>query len=77
MWAAPKFYRKYNLKIFTFYSRISNKDKKRWDVEFISEKLKKEHVKKAFICGPTRFLNDIKKILLESTKVEADKIHLI
>ena len=70
--------RKYNMNIFTFYSRISNKNVKRWDQEFINEKLKnEENIKKAFICGPTKFLNDIKQILLDSEMVRSDIIHLV
>ena len=70
--------KKYNLNVFKFYSRISSGDKIRWDKNFVVEKLGKlEEIKKIFICGPTRFLDDIKKSILESEIVGIEKIHLV
>ena len=72
------FDKKYKLNIFTFYSRISNKNDKRWDLKFINEKLKyEENIKKAYICGPVGFLNHIKKLLLDTTKLRVETIHLV
>ena len=70
--------KKYNLNVFKFISRVSSKDKERWDTVFVNEKLEKiDKVKKAFICGPVRFLNDMKAILLQTGKISEDKIHLV
>ena len=70
--------KKYSLNVFKFYSRISSKDKKRWDKDYIVEKLGKfENINKVYICGPTRFLDDIKQSVLDAEIVGVEKIHLV
>jgi len=69
---------KYNLNIFEYHSRISTQGKKRWDTSFIQDKLGKEKtIEKVFICGPTKFLEDIKGHVLESKLVTENQIHLV
>ena len=78
MWENLSFDKKYKLNIFTFYTRISNKNDIRWNLKFIKEKLKnEENIKKAYICGPIWFLNNIKKLLLDTTKLRVEIIHLV
>jgi hypothetical protein len=73
-----EFDKKYNINVFKFFPRISVKDKKRWDFEYVNEKLDKvEKINKAFICGPTTFRNDMKQILLSTKKVDPTCIQLV
>jgi len=67
----------YKMNVFNFYRRISNKDK-RWDKNYIKSILMKEtKIKNVYVCGPTGFLTDIKKILLEVDNVIPSNIHLV
>jgi hypothetical protein len=49
----------YNLNIFKYFVRFSNKSEMRWDSDYLSKTLSsyKNQISKAFICGPTRFLD--------------------
>ncbi len=69
----------YNLNIFKYYVRFSNKNEMRWDTDYLSKTLSshKNQITKAFICGPTRFLDDIKKSLIDGMIVEKEKIILV
>lgn len=70
--------KKYSMNVFKFFPRVSSKDKKRWDIDFINEKLEKAtDINKVYICGPTRFLTDIKQLLIDAKIVDNEKIHLV
>jgi hypothetical protein len=67
----------YKMNVFNFYPRISSKDK-RWDQNYIKSILMKEKkIRNVYVCGPTGFLTDIKKILLEIDNVKPSNIHLV
>ena len=67
----------YKMNVFNFYPRISTKDK-RWEKDYIKDILMKEkRLKNVYVCGPTGFLTDIKKILLEVENVNPLNIHLV
>lgn len=69
----------YNLNIFKYYPRFSNRSEMRWDTNYLNNILSplKNKINKAFICGPTKFLDDIKKSLIDGLIVEKEKIHLV
>jgi ferredoxin-NADP reductase len=71
--------KKYNLNIFHYVNRLSNKNNERWNVEFLCKELAevKNSITRTFICGPTGFLDDIKKALIDGLIVEKDKIFLV
>jgi ferredoxin-NADP reductase len=69
----------YNLGIFKYIVRFSDKNETRWDTEYLSKTLSsyKNQITKALICGPTKFLDDIKKSLIDGLIVDKDKIILV
>jgi hypothetical protein len=71
--------KKYQLNVFRYIPRFSNKDKKRWDTAFLCKELEslKYSITRAFVCGPTPFLDQIKQSLTDGLIVEKDKIFLI
>ena len=70
--------KKYNLNIFKYVYRFSNEDKARWDTNYLCNALAsyKNSITRAYICGPTGFLDYIKNSLIDGLIVPQNKIYL-
>lgn len=71
---------KNNIGIFTYYSRISNSQSKRWDTDFYKKTLNNVNnnfLKKVFLCGPSLFLDSIKENLVNEKLAPSDIITLV
>ena len=70
---------KFKLNIFKYIVRFSNKNNTRWDTNYLANVLApyKTSITKTYICGPTRFLDDIKQSLIDGLIVPIEKIYLV
>ena len=70
---------KFKLDIFTNLVRFSDKDKKRWDSNFLIENLKevKNKIEKIYVVGPIAFMDNLKLSFKESNLNLDEKIFLV
>lgn len=71
--------KQYKLGLFKLHTRISSKNKQRWDAKFIKECLAEyeEEINSVMIVGPTPFMDDIKRDIISSGVAVNEQILLV
>ena len=70
---------RYNLNMFKLWTRLSSKNKERWDSNFIQQHLYNERksITKFFLVGPVPFMDDMKEAILQAGVACEEQIILV
>lgn len=71
--------KQYNLGLFKLHTRVSSKNKEKWDSKFIQDNLSgfKEEINSVMIVGPTAFMDEIKRDVVSSGVATNEQINLV